>query len=451
VKQHRSLGESRRASTTRSGVGLLPLALIAWDTGSAEAQHDSASRSARVPAVARPVLPEWPAPVPVDGMPLHRSLEWPVLAMRGETTYVVGNTLPVGESANHSLGVWGVVILRFPGAPIDPPRGDFVFKYPKAAIDTDGRLHLVWGEPADRVRASRELAGNSPTSLWYARYDRGRWSDPERIVEGDMLQWSDASSGPSVDPAGRVHVVTSAWLLTGRPAVVYARRSAGSWERHDIGGLATYAALAAWGRDSLAIAYTGPDPTVRGTQALLFVTSGNAGRTWSVPSTVIHAAPNTIFDVTLQHAGGQLHLFWRQGSVARGASQVLRYLRSGNLGRDWIPQPDAQLSAARHQLRFSAAANPCGSAVAIAESIGGTADSLTLFLDEIRWMRGSVTTRPLFPQFALAGSPGVVADQRAFRVVFKALVDPSTSTIPTLAAVTTACGDRSRRGRDAPK
>jgi hypothetical protein len=389
--------------------------------------------------------------MPVGGIPRNRSLEWPVLAMRGETTYVVGNTLPVGESANESARVWGVVILRLPGAPLDAPPGDFVFKYPKGAIDTDGRLHLVWGEPADRVRASRELGGNSPTSLWYARYDHGRWSDPERIVEGDMLHWGDASSGPSVDAAGRVHVVTSAWLLTARPAVVYARRSASGWERHDIGAAATYAALAAWGRDSLAIAYTGPDPTTRATQALLFVTSGDAGRTWSVPTTVIRAMPNSIFDVTVQHAGGELHLFWRQGSLARGASQLLRYLRSGNLGRDWIPQPDAHLSAARHQLRFAVAANPCGSTVAIAESIGGSADSLTLFLDEIRWMRASVTTRPLFPQFALAGSPGVVADQRAFRLVFKALVDPSTSTIPTLAAVTTACGHPTRRGRGAPK
>jgi hypothetical protein len=132
---------------------------------------------------------------------------------------------------------------------------------------------------------------------------------------------------------------------------------------------------------------------------------------------------------------------------------MLRYARSADSGRQWITQRDAPLSAERHQLRFSAAASLCGSTMVIVESIGKPAhsDSLTLFLDEVRWMRDSVTIRPLFPQFALAGSGGAVADRRAFRVVFKAKVDSSTSTIPTLAAVTSACDDTSRRGRRAPK
>ena len=451
VKQHRRLGEFRCASTTRVG-GLVPVVLSAL-CASAHAQHDPASKTDRTPSVPRGDLPEWSAPVPVHGVPSNRSLQWPSLALRGETTYVVGNTLPIGGSARDSLGVWGVVILRFPGAPLIAPPGDFVFKYPKGAIDSEGRLHLVWGAPADRARVAQDHGGDPPTSLWYARYDRGRWSEPERILEGTMLHWGDASSGPIVDAAGRIHVVTSGLLLRGRPAVVYNRRSGGRWTRHDIEVVATYAALAAWRRDSLAIAYTGPDPTVRTTQTLVVTTSGDAGRTWSAPSTVVRAAPNSIFDVTLQHAAGGLHLVWVEGAVERGASQLLlRYRRGANGGRRWTTHPDAPLPTARHQLRFSAAASSCGSTIVITESIGRAADSdsLTLFLDEIRWMQGSVTTRPLFPQYALAGSTGVVADRRAFRVVFKAIVDSSTSITPTLAAVSSACSDVSRRGRGAP-
>src|SRR5918992_733977 len=134
-----------------------------------------ATRADCAAPTARRGLPEWSTPMRVDGVPPNRSLQWPSLALRGDTTYVVANTFPVGDDENASVRVWGLVILRFPGAPIAAPPGDFVFKYPRAAIDSEGRLHLVWGEPPDPVRAAREYTGHSPTSLWYAWYDRGRW------------------------------------------------------------------------------------------------------------------------------------------------------------------------------------------------------------------------------------------------------------------------------------
>jgi hypothetical protein len=293
----------------------------------------------------------------------------------------------------------------------------------------------------------QKWTGAGTTTLWHASFDGARWSAAEQILAGLDLHWGDVPGGVAVDDADRIHIALSASRHpTGGIGVVYLRRSGDAWQRHDVEALATYANLATTGKDSLVLAYVAAYRSDAGSaQGVFVVASTDAGRSWRQPMLVAGASSNSIFDLVIQRAGRRIHLVWFQGPYGRGTTQVLRHFLSRDGGTTWIPQADGELRAERHHMRFALAASTCGAVAAVVESIGGHPDTLRLFLDEVRWMNGVASTRPLFSEFALAGSAAVVAKDNEFRLAFD-MVDgePERPTRATLTSASSACGSRPR-------
>lgn len=90
-------------------------------------------------------------------------------------------------------------VLAEDGTDIGAPVGDFEFVYPQGAVDPDGTLHMVWGEP-DSV-LSRDIPDwmiSRVRSLWMATYSPAQreWSAPTRLIKTVWapISWTRANA-----------------------------------------------------------------------------------------------------------------------------------------------------------------------------------------------------------------------------------------------------------------
>lgn len=196
---------------------------------------------------------------------------------------------------------------------------------PSAAVDAEGRVHLLW------------RAGNG---LSYAHLDGERWSRPATV-----LQTEGGVAEPMLLAAGEhLHAV---WSGGPGGAIFYSRAyardayAAGGWSTPaalPAGGTTGSApALASEGDGTLHAVYAAPLNEARG---VYYTRSDDGGESWEAPVTVFDAAaegwalvdhPALAFDER-----GVLHAAWVQGSCdGPFPPQALYYAHSMDGGETW--------------------------------------------------------------------------------------------------------------------
>ena len=184
--------------------------------------------------------------------------------------------------------------IRLDGPSAGGPAGAFWFAYPRAAIDNDGTLHVVWAEPDDKLPTDPALLhGTVPElrSLWHATLHSGTWSPAKRIYRGERLQWDEVNASRLVvDGRNGLHIAFVGDDSAG-PAVVYLRSEGAFWGRWrfatSIRAGPIYLDLAIDGERRAAIAFVEPALFTLPRPNVLFLTqSFDAGRTWTRPLAV---------------------------------------------------------------------------------------------------------------------------------------------------------------------
>ncbi len=208
---------------------------------------------------------------------------------------------------------------------------------PAVVADEEGRVHALWSE--------LETPEGSTTVLWYARWDRDRWSratvilsspeggarDPTLALSGEYLHalWSGG-------PNGRI------WYSRAFVRDAYA---SGGWsEPRTLSDSDTLAAVDVAGRPSAVAAagslhavYAVPVNEGRG---IFYTASDDGGETWGPPVAVFDAAAEgwaTVDDPQLAvDLQGGLHVVWiRPALSADEPSQGVYYAWSRDGGETW--------------------------------------------------------------------------------------------------------------------
>lgn len=353
----------------------------------------------------------WTEVRPIDGISKGDALKSPSVAVRHDTLIIAGNVFPIARDAN--IAPQPAVLLRSPGAAIPLPAGKFTFARPRVAIGRDGTIHLVWAE-FPSVRRTLAQWSEPATSLWYARRRGSRWSAPERVLHGTIIDWS-ADQGALVSGAsGGVDILVPITRSPGVLQLVYLRRTHKGWRETVLHGGAAYATMAATGRQGLIAAFVAADTTLIHDVNSLFVTrSADGGLHWSVPVVTGRVAGSLAHAPRFVVSGDTVHLLWIQRG-ARGDHVAIRHERSAD-GAIWTsasapPAPTGTI------LHLDAAPSSCGDVLVVADVLRANG-VLKLTVVESLPGNSSAPMIETFPQARQATSAALVADRGSIRLV----------------------------------
>lgn len=202
--------------------------------------------------------------------------------------------------------------------------------------DGEGRLHVLWGQPASALPESRSL------SLFYARYQDGEWSRPQAVLSSPLGVAEDPAA--TVSPDGRLLVVWSG----GESGEIYfssvdASKSAllESWSAPQllpgVQRAGSSPDILVDSRGVIYVAYAIPLNEQRG---VYLTRSTDGGQTWSDPVLVFDAVSVEWAMVDRPELGwtenGNLYATWMRASLPSGAGSLgLFFARSGDDGATW--------------------------------------------------------------------------------------------------------------------
>lgn len=272
-----------------------------------------------------------PAACPTIGWSVLETTSTPAL-VRLRYGIVDSIRLVFAQAANETpKQVW----TYFSGAePVPMPEPGLLNAQVRGAAD--GPLHLVWG--SDSPPGFEDFYS---TRLWHSSFAEGRWSEPEMIAHARKLFWG-GSRQLAIDAAGRVHVAMEATDSV-FSKIIHIVRSDSSVFQHQVAssGVAAEVAIAVSGSDTIVIAYLAP--VQHGDKnSVFFVRSLNAGTLWSKESLLQFSNSLAANNLQAHLAGSTIHLLWLQ-SRSGSNHDILRYLRSDDLGGTWLAPADFDL------------------------------------------------------------------------------------------------------------
>gem|GEM_PF-3878806 len=340
----------------------------------------------------------------------------PSLAIGHENTYVVGNNLALFDTAPSPPRPLIAVTGR--GEDIGRPAGDFVFASPRAVLDGDGILHVVWAEPREPRPVRREdwmFLSSRFASLWHATYasERG-WSQPERVYGSSRISWVHGTGDLAFDSLAGLNGVTAD---DSARALIHMTFRAGQWHSDRIPRIASvpvYSSIAASGDGRLYVAYVDADRSVRSdANSVFLVRSPDAGRTWLPPQLISRSGENRATQIeAMVSPDGTVHLVWAQNLSGELLPEVVRHIASRDGGETWSPAEDVDVPDGFGTLH--AVADGCG-AVHLAYEVvvepGAEGGSERGQLWYARWAGGWTALAQPFgdlnsTEVALAASPG---------------------------------------------
>lgn len=272
----------------------------------------------------------WSAPVRFD-IPAGSFIRWPSLAIRDGQGYVVGNDIPLLDETPVKANP--LIALSLSGKTLGRPSGDFSFAFPKAALDSEGVLHVIWSEPDSallRTGSDWVALSGSQGSLWYSSYSGDTWTPPVKLYEGVDLQWSDVQADMTLDGWDRLHVVVVDYRVsTGE--LVYLLRTGDTWYHKNIPAHgAVYSAVTIGTDRDIYISYIAPDTTaLPDANSVFLIRSQEDGLTWSPPLLISRSGANQAFEVrALGTPDSAIHLVWAQNLSGGMRTEVIRHVFS---------------------------------------------------------------------------------------------------------------------------
>jgi hypothetical protein len=381
------------------------------------------SCGASAPPLARCEAGAWTAPATFMGE--RGTLRYGSLATSAGGTFAVGIDIPAFDAGTMRRGALLAVDTRT-GRSIGRPPGRWWFLFPQAAPDSDGRLHVLWGEPKalGKTIPRRRFPATRTRTLWHAVYDRAEgWSRPQAIhrVRGNLL-WNRDGAELRADPAGGLHAIVAQTTDARGRGLVYLRLDRGRWSAHELAvQQAAYASVSAdaAGRVTVAaIAHHQGEPN-----RALVVQSGDGGTSWTAPRAM--PAGGQAHGITVREGPrGALHVQWRQNVSGGFLPEVIRHVASSDGGASWSKPSDLNPRERFQEVR--SAVDRCGAVHVLYRTARGTRSELR----HTRWQGGWSRPRTL-----LAGVDPVTADLGTTRdgeLVLFASARPATSLVSRL-------------------
>ncbi len=273
-------------------------------------------------------------------------------------TLFIGMEVPSWEGA---LPRGAARLVWTDGTKLDPPPGDFWFAYPRALYDTQGLLHLVWGEPeADGSAHSHWASLRIGRVMHSIRDPLGDWSKPAIVVSGGNLRWSPGEGAIGRGVPNGISVVVAPTLKS----LTIARWSEGEWSRVTIPALVPlYSALVSHSADTALLAYVGigrtDDAIPRSVgNSLLLHRSLDSGASWGPASVLQLSTHGRALDLaTLSLRDGSIVLLWGQAAPGGAFGATVRLVQSTDGGASWS---EPSVVESRYGSPFSAVVDDAG-------------------------------------------------------------------------------------------
>ena len=327
-----------------------------------------------------------------------RVARYPRLAIGAQTGYVIGVDIQKFDSGvvpTNPLTVW-----TLDGREIGQPPGRFAFLYPRGAVDSQQRLHLLWAEPRvlDAGIDARAWLMLRPATLLTATYESTTgWSTAHELpfdIDQPRWQWKgiadnlgefSSEQGVGLTPMRPPKTLTYMFLSEQR-----------TWERSVIPFAGAYVSLAS-SKDRIVAAYAAADsdwmrsaenPTHEDANSVFVRASLDHGRTWSMPRLIQHGGRTPAHQVqVLLGKQGEIHLLWKQVAFT---GQVIRHVHSDD-GVRWSA-PDDLPAPSLDNMR--AVIDACGDVRLVAEDWSRGVNQLQLV--EATWNAHWSATNRLF-------------------------------------------------------
>lgn len=202
--------------------------------------------------------------------------------------------------------------------------------FPRIAAAQEGSFHVIY---VTTEEAKDGLAPVSDTaSLWYARFQQGRWSRSERLIAARGAHLDDESTSALVQRDGQLSFLFPL-ATTEAKGLVLLRRLAGAWRfdtlRTTEQPTSVAAAYAVDGTLVVAFTMSGRalDPSFT---ELLFATRFDT--TWSVPARIAGDGRRPVTIPRLLRVGGTVAASWIAWTCCDAATSQLQWLQpySGN-------------------------------------------------------------------------------------------------------------------------
>ncbi|HEX6912655.1 MAG TPA: sialidase family protein [Longimicrobium sp.] len=291
--------------------------------------------------------------------------------MRGEHGYVVGNDIYLFDSLPSPPRP--LIAVAIAGRDIGKPAGDFLFASPRAFVDSDGTLHVLWAEPGNDWRpVVREDWGTFRqhyASVWHAAYTPAAgWSRPGQVYASSLITWYHGTADMVLDSAGTLHgVIADEEART----MFYLSFSHGAWQARPIPGIThapVYMSIAVSRDGWVYVAYVDADRSVRGDgNSVFLVRSTDGGRTWLAPQLISRSGTDRATQTRVLAApDGTMHLVWAKNLSGGLEPQVIRHAASGDGGETWSPPQDVDIPDGLGTLH--AAMDRCGAVHVVHES-----------------------------------------------------------------------------------
>jgi hypothetical protein len=294
-------------------------------------------------------------------------------SVHGDTYFAGTNVRYFGLDTTVDVSI---VVARLGGPSIGRPKGAFRFLWPALLADTDGRLHLLWGEPpSGTALTGGSLPLQKITSVWTAEYDPAArspaWTPPRILFEGGTILWRQASTTDGDGRPGAGGVVATVERPKARDAIATFRLKGDSLLVSRIAPTMSFAytslALVA---DTAYLALIGAATVEHGEDenSVWLMRSVDDGVTWTTPTLVSLSGTEPAHQVRVHVTpDGNVHLLWVQ--MRARAPMVIRHVESADGGRVWSSPDDVQPTPATFS-NLRSVVDACGALEVMRDYLG---------------------------------------------------------------------------------
>lgn len=257
--------------------------------------------------------------------------------------------------------------FTFEGQPLGLPPGKFVYAYPRAAVDSRGDLHAIWGEPDSLKEAERAefFEALQITGLWHSVFRNGRWSTPVRVFQAHDIRWDPVATSRLVsDKNMGLHIAFPISAVNAPEQIVYLHKESSGWVAKEFRSEtpAVYTDLAVGDNGQRALVFVAaPAPSGQvgeWTSNAIFLALSAGNGVWTIPTQVSRSDQIPGYEPRVLIGNrNQIHVSWTKREDGKAGTE-LWHISSTNRGGLWIRSQPLRLDMPAN--RATTAIDNCG-------------------------------------------------------------------------------------------
>lgn len=235
------------------------------------------------------------------------------------------------------------------GKKMPVPSGNHSFSYPRVLADSSGTVHLLW---ADTSMPLVQSEASNFTTIWYAQFKHGQWSDPNLILKAREINWEpNETSRFYSDSNGVIHLlfITNKKYPDGNgnirayTGMMHLYKNKENWHKKFWAGQRSWACpyvdLATNPNNELYMSCIGPDfNTPNDQNSVFFSSSDDNGANWAKSQLISLSGPElkrAIEPQIVYTSGGTIHLVWGQSLDREIFPETFGHAYSHDRGKTW--------------------------------------------------------------------------------------------------------------------